>query len=54
MQSPLLQIQCRVIFIVDHIPIRPDLGLLLGRQTSKWSFWDVVFYENNSKIQRVF
>ena len=31
----------------DHIPIRPDRSLLLGRQTSKWSFWDVVFHENN-------
>ena len=38
----------RVIFIEDHIPIRPDRSLLLGRQTSKWSFWDVVFHENNS------
>ena len=34
----------------DHIPIRPDRSLLLGKQTSnsKWSLWDVVFHENNS------
>ena len=32
----------------DHIPIRPDRSLLLVRQTSKWSLWDVVFHENNS------
>ena len=32
----------------DHIPIRPDRSLLLGRQTSKWSLWDVVFHENNT------
>ena len=31
----------------DQIPIRPDRSLLLGRQTSKWSLWDVVFHENN-------
>ena len=31
----------------DHITIRPDKSLL-GRQTSKWSLWDVVFHENNS------
>ena len=31
----------------DHIPIRPDRSLLLGRQTSKWSLCDVVFHENN-------
>ena len=30
----------RVIFMDDHIPIRPDRSLLLGRQTSKWSLWD--------------
>ena len=35
-------------FMEDHIPIRPDRSLLLGRQTSKWSLWDVVFHENNS------
>ena len=40
--------QNRVIFIVDHIPIRSDRSLLLGSQTSKWSFWDVVPHENNS------
>ena len=27
---------------------RPDASLLLGRQTSKWSLWDVVFHENNT------
>ena len=37
----------RVIFMEDHIPIRPDRSLL-GRQTFKWSLWDVVFHENNS------
>ena len=31
----------------DKIPIRPDRSLLLGRQTSNWSLWDVVFHENN-------
>ena len=36
----------------DHIPIRPDRSLLFGRQTSKWSIWDVVFHENNS-IQKL-
>ena len=24
----------------DHIPIRPDRSLLLGRRTTKWSLWD--------------
>ena len=23
----------------EHIPIRPDRSLLLGRQISKWSLW---------------
>ena len=32
----------------DHIPLRPDRSLLLGRQTSKWSLWDVVIHENDS------
>ena len=32
----------------DHIPIRPDRSLLLGRQTSKWSLWDVFIHESNS------
>ena len=41
----------RVIFMEDHIPIRPDRRLLLGRQTFKWSLWDVVFHENNSSPQ---
>ena len=39
----------RVIFIKDHIPERPDRSLLIGIQTSKWSLWDVVFHENDSK-----
>ena len=26
----------RVIFMDDHIPIRPDRSLLFGRQTSEW------------------
>ena len=30
----------------DHIQIRLDRTLQLGRQTSKWSLWDMVFYEN--------
>ena len=38
----------RVIFMEDHIPIRPDRILLLDRQTSKWSLWEVVFHANNS------
>ena len=25
----------------DHIQIRPDRSLVVGRQTSKWSLWDV-------------
>ena len=25
-----------------------SISLLLGRQTSKWSLWDLVFHENNS------
>ena len=29
----------------DHIPIRLDKSLLLGRQTSKWSLWNAVFHE---------
>ena len=33
----------------DQIPKRPDRSLLIGRQTSKWSLWDVFFLENNSK-----
>ena len=32
----------------DHIPIRPDRSLLLGRQTFKWSLWDCAFHENYS------
>ena len=34
----------RVIFLKDHIPIRPDRNLLLGRQTSKCSLCDVIFH----------
>ena len=34
----------------DHIPMRLDRSLLFGRQTSKWSLWDVFFHENNSII----
>ena len=34
------------IFMDDHIPISSDRSLL-GRQTSKWYLWDVVFHENN-------
>ena len=37
----------------DHIPIRPDRSLLLGRQTSKWALWDVVFHENNSSMNHL-
>ena len=32
----------------DHIPLRPDRSLLLGRQTSKWTLWNVAFHENNA------
>ena len=32
----------------NHIPIRPNRSLLLCRQTSKRSWLDVVFDENNS------
>ena len=38
----------RVIIMEDHIPIRQDRSLLLGKQTSKRSLWDVVFHEKNS------
>ena len=41
------QCRSRVIFMEDHIPVRRDRCLLLSRQTSKWSLWDVVFHENN-------
>ena len=40
-----------VIFMEDHIPIRPDRSLLSGRQTSigpLW-VWDVVLHEKTSK-----
>ena len=33
-----------------HIPERPDRSLLIGRQTTKWSLWDVVFHENDSNL----
>ena len=36
----------RVIFLEDHISISPDGSRRLGRQTSKRSFWDVVFHKN--------
>ena len=42
---------CRVIIMEDHIPVRADRSLLLGRQNSKRSLWDVVFHENKSKIK---
>ena len=38
----------RVFFMEDHIPIRAERSLLIGRQNSKLSLWDVVFHENNS------
>ena len=44
----LFLITIRIIFMQDHIPIRPARSLLLGGQTSKWYLWDVVFHENNS------
>ena len=34
--------------IEDHILRTPDRSLILSRQTSKWSLWDVVFHENNT------
>ena len=37
----------------DHIPERPDRSLQIGRQTSKWFLWDVVFHENNSTMHVV-
>ena len=40
--------RCTVIFMEDHIPLRPDRSLLLGRQTSKWTLWNVAFHENNA------
>ena len=45
-------LQYRVIFMGDHIPIRPDRSLLLGSQTSKLSLWDVVYDENNSMMSK--
>ena len=47
-KSQALDEKPRVICMEDHIAIRPDRTLLLGRQTSKWSLRDVVFHENNS------
>ena len=32
----------------DHVPKRPVNSLLFRRLTSIWSFWDVVFHENDS------
>ena len=40
-------IKVRVISWKNTIPVSPDRILLLVRQTSKWSLWDVVFHENN-------
>ena len=37
----------------DNIQIRPERSQLLGRQTSKWSLWDVVFHENNSMFASI-
>ena len=42
-----------VIFMEDHIPVRSDRSLLLGRPKvdrllNKWPLWDVVFHEYNS------
>ena len=37
----------------DHTPIRPDRSLLFGRQTSKWSLWEVDFHENNYNITAI-
>ena len=34
----------------DNFPERPDRSLLIGRQTTKWSLWDVVFHENDSNL----
>ena len=36
----------------DHIPERPDKSII-GRHTSKWSLWDVVFIENNSTCKSI-
>ena len=33
----------------DHILERPDRSILIVRQTSKWSLWDVIFHENDFK-----
>ena len=41
--------EIRVIFMKDHIPIRPDRSLLLDRQTSKL---DVDLHENDSLLLR--
>ena len=30
--------RCRVIFMEDYIPIKPDRSQLFDRQTSKWLF----------------
>ena len=44
----------RVIFMDDHIPIRPDRSLLFGRQNSKWSLWAVGIHQNNSICKNIF
>ena len=46
------QILFRVIFMEDHIPLRPGNSLVNGRQTSKWSLWDVIFHENSTKTHK--
>ena len=40
-QRVILFFGCRVIFMEDHIPERPDRSQLIGRQTSKWSVLDI-------------
>ena len=39
----------RAIFMEDHIPERANRSLLIGRQTSKWSLWDVIKDQNGLK-----
>ena len=46
--------KCREISMGYHIQIRPDRSLLLCRQASKWSLWDVVFHENTSRLSLQF
>ena len=40
----------RGIFVEDHIPEIPDRSLPIDRKTSKRSLCDVVFHENDSKM----